>query len=160
MTNRSLQETVELVIFGLIALLVGLAVLWVTGWILSLLGSLFMIVASFVWNLLRFILPVIVIAAVVYLIVRYATRGDRRPASAGSTRAPSPPPVRTITEPPVTEPAPASRASEPLREPINTEPRTVEAEPVPRPAPTEPPSDLPPSDLEPPARTPREPEER
>jgi hypothetical protein len=95
---------------------------------------------------LRFILPVVVIAAVIYLIVRYATRGQRR--SASSTRAaPRPPPIKTITEPAVTEPSTAPRAAEPLRESVSTEPRTVEAEAVPRPAPTESPSDLSSSDL-------------
>ena len=34
--KRSLQEVVELVIFDLVALLVGTALVWVLGWVLSL----------------------------------------------------------------------------------------------------------------------------
>lgn len=130
MTNRSFQETAELVIFGLIALLVGLGVLWLTGWILNLLGSLFIFVSSFVWNLLRFILPVIIIAAVIYLIVRYATRGERRPASASAPAAPA---VRTVTQPATAQPVASSSVRQPVTPPPpsaapSAEPKTIETE--------------------------------
>src|SRR5690606_41100188 len=36
--KRSLQEYVELVVFGLVALLVGTGLLWLVGWVLSLGG--------------------------------------------------------------------------------------------------------------------------
>jgi len=61
--KRSLQEIVELVVFGLIALLVGTGVLWLLGWLIGLVGSLFMWVAGILWLLLRWIIPVVVIIA-------------------------------------------------------------------------------------------------
>jgi energy-coupling factor transporter transmembrane protein EcfT len=97
-TKRSLQETLELVVFGLIALLIGTGVLWLVGWVLGLIGALFTLVASFIWTLLRFILPVVIVAAAIYLLVRYLAGRSRR-AGAPASR-PTPPTVTaTVTAP-------------------------------------------------------------
>src|SRR5690606_5044328 len=56
--KRSLQEVVELVVFGLIALLIGTGLLWLVGWILSLGGIVLKAIAGLLWLLLRFVVPV------------------------------------------------------------------------------------------------------
>lgn len=78
--KRSLQEIVELVVFGLIALLVGTGVLWLLGWIIGLVGSLFMWIAGILWLLLRWIIPVVVIIAAVYALFRLLQRQSKKRA--------------------------------------------------------------------------------
>lgn len=63
--KRSAQEMVELVVFGLIALLVGTGLLWLAGWLLGAVGTVFTWLAGLVWALLRFIVPVALIAGLV-----------------------------------------------------------------------------------------------
>src|SRR5690606_36362667 len=47
--KRSLQEYVELVVFGLVALLVGTGLLWLVGWVLSIGGVALKWVAGLLW---------------------------------------------------------------------------------------------------------------
>jgi uncharacterized membrane protein len=68
--KRSVQEIVELLVFGLIALLIGTGLLWLAGWAFDLLGVLLKFFAALIWSLLRFIVPVAVVAAIVYALVR------------------------------------------------------------------------------------------
>jgi uncharacterized membrane protein len=68
--KRSVQEIVELLVFGLIALLIGTGLLWLAGWVFDLLGVLLKFFAGLIWSLLRFIVPVAVVAAIVYALVR------------------------------------------------------------------------------------------
>ncbi|MEX2541915.1 MAG: hypothetical protein WD314_08900, partial [Trueperaceae bacterium] len=68
--KRSVQEIVELLVFGLIALLIGTALLWLVGWVFDLVGVLFKFFAGLIWSLLRFIVPVAIVAAIVYALVR------------------------------------------------------------------------------------------
>ena len=70
--KRSLQEYVELVVFGLIALLVGTGLLWVLGWVLSLGGVVLKGLAGLLWMLLRFIVPVAIAGGLVYFLVKAA----------------------------------------------------------------------------------------
>jgi hypothetical protein len=65
-----MQEIVELVVFGLIAVLVGTGVLWLVGWLIGLLGSLFMWLAGLLWLVLKYIVPVFVILGAVYYLFR------------------------------------------------------------------------------------------
>jgi uncharacterized membrane protein len=104
--KRSLQEIVELVVFGLIALLLATGLLWVVGWLFGLLGTLFVWLAGVIWALLRFIVPVALVAGIVYFLVRTVQGGstDR------SRTAPSQPTVATV--PPTAE-APPSPAAPP-----------------------------------------------
>ena len=83
--KRSLQEVVELVVFGLVALLVGTALVWVLGWVLSLGGALFKALAGLLWLLLRFIVPIAIVAGLVYFLVK-ALQG-RGAETAGATAA-------------------------------------------------------------------------
>jgi len=80
--KRSLQEVVELVVFGLIALLIGTGVLWLGGWVLGWVGLLLKFLAGLIWWLLRFIVPVAIVAGLIYFLVR-VLQGDRsaRPAA-------------------------------------------------------------------------------
>lgn len=81
--KRSMQEIVELVVFGLIALLVGTGVLWLLGWLIGLVGSLFMWLAGILWLLLRYIIPVVVIIAAVYALFRLIQRRNKNSKDKG-----------------------------------------------------------------------------
>ena len=89
--KRSLQEVVELVVFGLVALLIGTGLLWVVGWLLSLGGLLLKAIAGLLWLLLRFVVPVAIVAGLVYFLVKALQgRHGSEPASgagAASTAA-------------------------------------------------------------------------
>src|SRR5690606_8889083 len=74
---------VELVVFGLVALLVGTALVWVLGWVLSLGGALFKALAGLLWLLLRFIVPIAIVAGIVYFLVK-ALQGRDGAALAGA----------------------------------------------------------------------------
>lgn len=90
--KRSLQEVVELVVFGLIALLIGTGVLWLVGWVFGLVGLLFKVLAGLIWWLLRFIVPVAIVAGLVYFLVRVVQgQGERRPQPAVTPTQPAPP---------------------------------------------------------------------
>ena len=68
--KRSFQEIIELVIFGLIALLVGTGVLWLAGWLMGILGVVFKFIAGIIWLLLRFIIPIALVVGVIFFLVR------------------------------------------------------------------------------------------
>ncbi|MBS3968087.1 MAG: hypothetical protein KGZ60_12590 [Truepera sp.] len=79
--NRSLQELIELTVFGLIALLVGVGVLWLVGWLLGLFSVLLTWLAGLIWSLLKFIIPIAIIAGAVYFLVRLAQQPKPAPAT-------------------------------------------------------------------------------
>lgn len=107
--KRSLQEVVELVVFGLIALLIGTGVLWLGGWVLGWVGLLLKFLAGLIWWLLRFIVPVAIVAGLIYFLVR-VLQGDR----SGRSGAPAAPNASATTAPATTPtggaPAPAPAA--------------------------------------------------
>ena len=82
--RRSLQEYVELVVFGLVALLVGTGLLWLVGWVLSIGGVALKWIAGLLWNLLRFIVPVAIAGGLVYFLVKAAQDRQPKPATAGA----------------------------------------------------------------------------
>ncbi len=91
--KRSIQEIVELVVFGLVALLIGTGLLWVGGWALDGLGWLLKFIASLLWMLLKYIVPVVIAAGLVYWLVRFmmSRRGTGEAVtSAGDTPPGSP----------------------------------------------------------------------
>ena len=83
-----MQEIIELVVFALIALVVGMLVIWGVGWVFTFLGWLFRIIGAFLWTILKFVIPIAIVAGVVYLLVRLITRRNRD-SGAGSSRASS-----------------------------------------------------------------------
>jgi len=98
--NRSLQEIIELTVFGLIALLVGVGVLWLTGWLLGLLSVLLTWLAGLIWSLLKFIIPIAIIAGVIYFLVRLAQQPKPAPATpVVPFTAPPPPTISTPDTP-------------------------------------------------------------
>jgi uncharacterized membrane protein len=80
--KRSFQEILELIAFGLIALVVGTALLWVGGWLLGLVGLLLKGLAGLLWLVLRWILPVAILLGAIYAIVRLFQEQSRKSSSA------------------------------------------------------------------------------
>jgi uncharacterized BrkB/YihY/UPF0761 family membrane protein len=97
--KRSLQEVVELVVFGLIALLIGTGLLWLVGWLLGIVSVVFTAIAGWIWQLLRFIIPVALAAGVIFFIYRMITGRDKPAVQTVTT------PASPVTTTPVTEPA-------------------------------------------------------
>ena len=138
--KRSLQEIVELVVFGLIALLIGTGVLWLLGAVFGLAGTVLGWLAALLWGLLSFLVPVALVAGAVVLIVRWS-QGRPLPGTggAGAARRPGGPtaPVDATTEVPSDATAPdaavdAERAAESTAEgmppaPAGTPPVAVDA---------------------------------
>ena len=99
-----MQEIIELVVFGLIALLVGTGLLWVLGWLFGIAGIVFKFVAGFIWSLLRFIVPIVIVGGLAYALVRFFQSQSKRtaavePVPAPPTPAPVPPaPAETADE--------------------------------------------------------------
>lgn len=85
--KRSIQEIIELLVFGLIALLVGTGLLWVVGWAFGGVGYVLKLLAGLIWSLLRFVVPIAVVGAAVYALVRLL-QGQRneRAETAASTQ--------------------------------------------------------------------------
>lgn len=83
--KRSLQEIIELVIFGLIALLVATGLLWLGGWLLGGVGVVFKFIAGLLWALLRFVLPIAIVAGVIFFLVRLLAKPRNKPVTAAAT---------------------------------------------------------------------------
>ena len=73
------QKNLELVVKVLLGVVAGVVALWLAGWVLRLIAGLFLGVAGLLLALLKFIVPVAVIAGIVYVAV-----GALRPKSASS----------------------------------------------------------------------------
>jgi len=69
--RRSFKEIVELVVFGLIALLLATGLIWLIGWVLGLVGIGLKFVAGIIWSLLRFLVPIAIVAGLAYALVRF-----------------------------------------------------------------------------------------
>ena len=110
-----MQEVVELVVFGLIAVLVGTGVLWLVGWLIGLLGSLFMWIAGILWLVLRYIVPVFVILGAVYYLFKLLQNRNSGANGSGSAKR----------EPVVSGPRPGGASSTaPAAAPVTTPPQT------------------------------------
>lgn len=68
--RRTPQEIIELVVFGLIALLLGTGVLWLLGVVFGFVGTVLGWLAALLWGVVSFLVPVALVAGVVVLIVR------------------------------------------------------------------------------------------
>jgi hypothetical protein len=122
--KRSIQEVVELVIFGLIVLLVGTGLLWLVGWLIGLLGSLFMLIAGFIWRLLWYIIPAAIIIGAVYFLVKLAKErqdANPQPATGQGYAAPPPPPPPSATHASQSAPTPPASQSPAHHAPQNPE---------------------------------------
>lgn len=132
--KRSVQEIIELVVFGLIALLVGTGVVWLLGQIMRGLGWVFVGLAALVWGLLKFLIPILAVAGLVYALVRWLQTKNRAegrtpdrthdaapPRGEGSSPDATVPAATVAAPPPVgTSPAPA-RPTAPATAPTQEE---------------------------------------
>lgn len=103
--KRSVQEIVELVVFGAIALLIGTGMLWVVGWIFSGLGWLFQAVSGLIWRLLIILVPIIVVAGLLYWLASYLM--NRRGTGNVATVVPESPATSQGAAPDVSAATPA-----------------------------------------------------
>lgn len=94
--KRSLQEVVELVVFGLIALLLGTGLLWLVGAVFGLVGTVLGWLAGLLWALLRFVVPVALIAGAAVLLVRAARGRSDGAAAPTGTRVATPSAAPTV----------------------------------------------------------------
>lgn len=94
--NRSLQELIELTVFGLIALLVGVGVLWLVGGLLGLISTLLIWLSGLIWSLLKFIIPIAIIAGAVYFLVRLAQQPKPTASAQATTVSAAPSPATPV----------------------------------------------------------------
>jgi hypothetical protein len=110
--KRSLQEVIELVVFGLIALLIGTGLLWLVGWLLGIVSVVFTAIAGWIWQLLRFIIPVAIAAGVIYFIYRLISNRDKKVVTVSQSVTPVTPvvtePMETVKAEPTDETMPPS----------------------------------------------------
>jgi uncharacterized membrane protein YjjP (DUF1212 family) len=69
MQQTDWQKTLEVVVKGFVGAIVALAGLWVLGWLFTFVGSILIGLAGIVVALLKFLVPVAVVAAIVYFFV-------------------------------------------------------------------------------------------
>jgi hypothetical protein len=69
MQQTDWQKTLEVVVKGFVGAIVALAGLWVLGWLFTFIGSVLIGLAGIVVALLKFLVPVAVIAAIIYFFI-------------------------------------------------------------------------------------------
>ncbi|HGY09362.1 MAG TPA: hypothetical protein ENK37_04815 [Oceanithermus profundus] len=70
MDRYTFEDLLEWVVIGLLIVVGVLVALWLGGWLMVFLGKLFLAVASLIVALLKFLIPALLIAGVLYLILR------------------------------------------------------------------------------------------
>jgi hypothetical protein len=90
MKETDWRNTLEVAVKGLIVVVAALAGLYVLGWVFQFLGAVLLGVAGIIVALLRWLVPVAIIAGVVYFIV---TRVSPKPAVYSTNSSPSNSPV-------------------------------------------------------------------
>jgi len=70
----TLEDVLEWIVIGLLIAVGTLVALWLAGWIMVFLGKLFLAVAALIVALLKFLIPALVIAGVLYLILRVLSK--------------------------------------------------------------------------------------
>ena len=66
----TLEDLLEWIVIGLLIAVGVLVALWLAGWVMVFLGKLFLAVAALIVALLKFLIPALLIAGVLYLILR------------------------------------------------------------------------------------------
>ncbi|ADW22016.1 hypothetical protein CSW23_07615 [Thermus scotoductus] len=67
--ERSLRDILEWVVLGLLVVVGVLLALWVGGWVFTFLGRVLLALSGLIWELLRFAIPLLVLAAIGYGVV-------------------------------------------------------------------------------------------
>ncbi|HEX7022813.1 MAG TPA: hypothetical protein VF171_08135, partial [Trueperaceae bacterium] len=81
---------------------VGTGLLWLLGWVIGLVGALFKLIAGFLWLLLKYLIPIAIVVAAVFILVRLARRQDEPETKASAPVEPATPaPPETPVEPAV-----------------------------------------------------------
>ncbi len=71
MNERSLQDILEWVVLGLLAAVGVLAVMWIGGILFTALGHLLALMAGVIWTLLKLLIPILLVAATIYFVLRF-----------------------------------------------------------------------------------------
>jgi len=74
--DYTLEEILEWVVLGLLVAVLALVAFWLGGWLFVFLGKVFLALSKLIVALLYFLVPALIIAGIVYLIVRWLT--DKR----------------------------------------------------------------------------------
>lgn len=72
--ERTLRDILEWVVLGLLVVVGVLLFLWVGGWVFTFLGKLLLALSGFIWTLLTYAVPVLIIAAIGYGVVYFLQR--------------------------------------------------------------------------------------
>lgn len=121
-----MQEIVELLVFALLALLVGTGLVWLAGWAMEGIGFVFRWLAGLVWSLLRFVVPVAIVAAAVYALVKVLRRQEATPTADAGSGGPGAAPTA-----PDASPAPDARATAASHTASTTVPEAAPTDPSP-----------------------------
>ncbi len=73
MQDYTLEEILEWVVLGLLVAVLALVAFWLGGWLFVFLGKVFLALSKLIVALLYFLVPALIIAGIVYLIVRWLT---------------------------------------------------------------------------------------
>lgn len=86
--NRSFREIVELVLFGLIAVLVVTGIFWLIGWTFTGVGIALRWLSGLLWLVMKFAIPVAIVGALFYFLVRFIQKNQATQAVAAAETAP------------------------------------------------------------------------
>lgn len=67
--ERTLRDILEWVVLGLLVVVGVLLALWVGGWVFSFLGRVLLALSGLIWELLKFAIPLLILAAIGYGVV-------------------------------------------------------------------------------------------
>lgn len=64
--ERNLRDILEWIVLGLLVAVGVLLALWVGGWVFTFLGKVLLALSGLIWNLLKFAIPLLILAALGY----------------------------------------------------------------------------------------------
>ncbi|MFN3266461.1 MAG: hypothetical protein ACK41E_06425 [Deinococcales bacterium] len=116
MKETDWRNTLEVIVKGLVAVVVGLAALYLLGWVLSFFGGMLLGLAGIILALLRWLVPVALIVGIVYFAVTQlqpkSSVVKTRPQATPDTEATEEKPVDvSSSQAPITESHPSETVS-------------------------------------------------
>ncbi len=124
MKETDWRKTLEVIVKGLVAVVVGLAGMYILGWVLTLLGGILLGFAGIIVALLRWLVPVAILVGIVYFAV---TQLQSKTVSASNKPVPMPVDVEAPVQIPVVEAVEISEVIETPLETIETKAEELEA---------------------------------